>query len=841
MRKTFIFGALFLSMMCLPVIADAQSSMTDKQVLEYVKKGMASGKDQKEMARELAARGVDRAQAARVKKLYEAEQTKGRSATGNNVQQSRSRLSKDVQSLKNNRDYVDEEKIDEIVEPADAIKEEKKDFVIWKSADVQDPMSSWELPDLFEDDADVKLDTLEVYGRNLFRNNKNLTFAPNENIPTPKNYVLGPGDEVIVDVFGANQNTLRSEISPDGFINVEGLGPIFLSGKTVEAANDYLKKRLASIYSGLSDSDVATDIQLSLGQLRSVQITVVGDVENPGTYTMSSMSTVMHALFQTGGIVDPGTLRTIKLIRNGKQKSEIDIYDLLVHGTKSGDVRLEDGDVVLVEPYEKLVKVSGEVKRPMLFEMKEKETLKDLFVYAGGFNKSAYDQLATVVRQVGGKLEVYNIDATQFGSFVLENGDEIDVKPIEARFENRISVRGSVLIPGVYELNNNLNSVRKLVQKAGGLQPDAFVERAVIRRRNADKTLETIAVDLKGVVEGSKPDVPLQNNDEIFVYSIFDISDQGNLTIEGDVAMPGSFPYAANTTVQDLILQAGGLLRSASTVRVDVARIISDNESLVAQNVISTYYTFSIQDGFAVDGADKFVLEPYDVVVVRRSPSFVTNRTVQVTGEVNFPGLYNMSKREERVSDLIAKAGNVTDFAYVKGARLTRMMSEEEAEQYKSILSVVASEGDSVDNKKAEAAYAISFDMTDALKNPGGANDIVLRQGDVLDIPVYNNTVRIAGAVQMPTTITYRKGLSKRVLVDAAGGFAKRAYKHKAFIVYMNGRVSRLKRFTTIEPGCQVFIPRKEKKEGRLQEIMSVSTTAASLGMMGVSIANLLK
>lgn len=824
MKKSFVYSVILLSMLCASTEALAQSSMTDKQVLEYVKQGVSSGKSQKVIMQELVARGVDRAQAARVKKLYESQNAEVSTATSTaNADRSRS-ISVVSQ---------EEEPSEQMNETAAQSKEET---LKWRSSESVDPMALWKLNE--NELADE--DDLSVFGRNIFKN-KNLSFAPSENIPTPRNYVLGPGDEVIVDVFGANQSTLRSVISPDGYINVDVLGPIFLSGKSVEAANAYLKNRLSSIYGGLADEDAATDIQLSIGQIRSIQVTVVGDVETPGNYVVPSLSTVFHALFQTGGVKEPGTIRSIKLMRNGKQKSLVDVYDLLINGTRNNDVRLEEGDVILVEPYLKLVKVSGEVKRPMLFELKDGETLKDLFKFAGGFTKSAFSETATVVRQMSDKFEVFNVDASQFGTFVLQNGDEIEVKAIDARFENRIKIQGAVFIPGVYELSPNMNSVRKLVQKAGGLQPDAFVERGVIRRRNADKTLETIALDLKGIVDGAKPDVPLQNNDEVFVYSIFDINDRGTLTIEGEVSVPGTFPFAANTTVQDLILQAGGLLRSASAVRVDVARLISDNESLVAQNVISTYFTFSIQNGFAVDGADKFVLEPYDVVTVRRSPSFVANRTVSITGEVNFPGTYNMSKREERITDLLAKAGDITDFAYVKGARLMRRMTEEERMQYQAMSGVIANEGDTVQQVEMNNTYSVAFDLVDAIKNPGGENDLVLRQGDVLDIPVYNNTVRIDGAVQMPTTIRYRHGLNKRNLVNAAGGYAKRAYKHKAFIVYMNGRVSKLRRFTDIEPGAQIFVPKKEKKEGQLQNIMSISTTAASLGMMGVSIANLLK
>ena len=806
MRRTF-YSIVFLFLVLMPCTATAQSTMTDQQVLDYVKSGIASGKKQNDIVKELALKGVDRAQAARVKKLYEAQLGGKENAAA-------------VESaVAASREHVPNAGSAEDIDPL-------------MTQDVQKTANSGvTLPEASEG----------VYGRSVFRN-KNLSFAPSKNMPTPKNYILGPGDEVIVDIFGANQSTIRSVVSPEGYINVDILGPIYLSGKSIESANVFLKGKLAQIYEGLSGGEEKTDIQLSLGQVRSIQITIVGEVPNPGTFMVTSLSTVFHAMFQAGGVKEPGTVRAIKLVRNNKPIATIDIYDFLLNGSRKNDVRLEEGDVIIVEPYKSVVKVQGYVKRPMNYEMKEGETIADLLKYAGGFSKTAYSDNVSVVRQQGHDFVVTTVEASQYSSFFLKNGDEIEVRKMDARFENRIGISGAVFLPGVFELKPEVNSVRKLVNKAGGLLPEAFTQRAIIHRKHQDRSLETMPVNLEGVLNGSKPDVPLMNNDSLYIYSVYDINDQGVLTINGEVADPGIFPFAANTTVQDLILQAGGLLRSASVARVDVARLIVDNESLVAQKDISTYYTFSLNNGFAVDGADKFVLEPYDVVTVRRSPSYVSNRVVKVTGEVNFPGDYNMSRREERVSDIIAKAGNITDFAYIKGAQLLRKKTDAEKKQNDLMADAVEASNDSIlDKDEEEQRYLVSFDMADALKNPGGENDLVLVDGDELIVPVLNNTVKIDGAVQMPTTVSYKKGMKKSDLVNAAGGYAKRAYKRRSYIVYMNGRVSKLRRFTTIEPGSQVFIPKKDKKENQLQQIMSVSTTAASLGMMGVSIANLLK
>lgn len=826
MRKFLSFIVCLFVVMSVSTVADAQTKMTDKQVLEYVKKATKAGKNQKTIAQELALRGVDRAQAARVKKLYEEESLNGSSTSEVDSSSRRHTL---------NNKYKTTPRDEGLNE--DAI----GGLGYRRQGNAQTFVGENGYDETLEGYGFVKKDSIVVFGRNVF-NNKTLDFAPSSTLATPKNYILGPGDEVVVDIFGANQSTIRGEITPEGYINVDVLGPVFLSGKTIEAANAFLKSKLSSIYSGLSEDAGETNIQLGLGQIRTIQVSVVGDVKNPGTYNLSSLSTAFHAMFQAGGVVDPGTIRSIKVVRNGKVASTVDVYDLLVSGSRKNDIRLMEGDVIIVEPYKNIVKASGAVKRPMHFEMKDGETVADLLKYAGGFDKGAYVDNVSVIRQNGNDSIVSVIESSQFGSYNLQDGDEIVARQVEARFKNRIQIAGAVNVPGVFELNADVNSVRKLIAKAGGLQPEAFLERAIVHRMREDRSLEKLAVDLGGIMNGSKADVALQNNDSLYINSYFELNDYGTLTINGEVAAPGVFPFAENTTVQDLILQAGGLLRSASVARVDVARIVLDKESLVAQSDIATYYTFSLKDGFSLDGADSFVLEPYDVVTVRRSPSFVENKTVSVVGEVNFPGQYNLNKREERLVDLIKKAGDLTDFAYVKGARLFRHFTEEEVDQRKRAQEALIAAGDTTIVNDPEVTYLVSFDLEDAIKNPDGDNNLVLQAGDKLDIPVYSNTVRIDGAVQMPTSIAYRKGLNKSDLINAAGGYQKLAYKKRAFVIYMNGSVTKLGRFTKIEPGCQIYVPKKDKTPAEnLQKIMSISSSMASLAMMGVSIANLLK
>lgn len=799
---------LFLSIAFLAVAAIAQSTMSDQQVLNYVKEGMAAGKSQKVMMQELVARGVDRAQAQRVRRLYE-QQMGGGDAT-------------------------------ERVESAAAASREHTPN--GESAqEVDDLVNIESLEKTATDEIATPDAANSIWGHSILRSN-NLTFAPSANMPTPKNYTLGAGDEVIVDIYGVNQSTIRSTINPEGYIKIDVLGPVYLSGKTIAEANTYLKKRLSTIYNGLNKNDEEeTDIQLSLGQIRSIQITIMGEVPSPGTFMVSSLATAFYAMRRAGGVTNNGSVRAIKVIRNNRTIATIDIYDFLTTGSRKNDIRLEEGDIIMVEPYKQVVKLSGYVKRPMNFELKEGETLKELLKYAGGFNLSAYTGSLTVIRKNEREYEVRTVADTGYSTFKLQDGDEIEVNKMEARFENRIAIRGAVMMPGIYELGD-VKTVKQLIAKAGGLQPDAFTQRVMLHRELDDRSLETKGIDLEGIMRGSKTDVELRKNDELYIPSVFDLKDQGTLVIRGEVAAPDTFPFAANTTIKDLIIQAGGLLRSASVVRVDVDRMINDNESFYAKSDIAQHFTFNIKDGYVLDDAATFVLEPYDIVTVRRSPSYVTGKNISITGEVNFPGTYSMNKRQERVTDIITRAGDLTDFAYIRGAHIVRKMNNEERELAQTAIRAMVNNGDSL-VPIIRNEYMVSLDLEKALKNPGSEYDVVLREDDTLEIPVYNNTVRIAGAVQMQTTITYEKGLNKKKLVDAAGGYLKRAYKRKAFIVYMNGKVARLKDNTPIEPGCQIFIPIKEKKDGaaNIASIMSIATTASSIGMMAVSIANLLK
>ena len=782
LKKLFLLAAV----VCMTLTAVAQSTMTDIQVLEYVKSGIEQGKSQEVLIRELAARGVDRAQAERVRELYESQKTA---------------VAQEVSTSADDRSHTMANEVDIA-------------------------------PEAFREDTRGPL----VYGRDVFRN-KSLNFAPSENLATPKNYRLGPGDEVIIDIFGANQVTLRDKISPEGSINVDVLGPVYLSGMTIDEANKYLKRKLAGIYAGLNRSSAGTDIRLSLGQIRSIQVNILGDVNHAGTYVVSAFSTVFHALYLAGGVVEPGSLRNITVNRAGKVVGTVDVYDFLMNGTRESDIRLEEGDVIMVKPYECLVKIGGEVKRPMYFEMKDGETLQDLIDYAGGFAGGAYTDNVTVVRQNGRSYEVRTVDKADYKSFVMQNGDEVTVNQLNSFYENRLVINGAVYQPGTYEFGGDVKTVRQLVAKAGGVLPDAFLNRAVLHREHEDKTLEVISVNLGKVLSGAEPDIPLQKNDELYVTSVSDLRETGTMTINGMVTNPGTFPFARNTTVEDLIIMAGGLREGASLARVDISRRKRDASGLVQLDEVGELISVSLKDGFEDDGGEKFYLQPYDEVTVHRSPSYNIQTHVTLTGEANFPGNFTMTNRNERLSDLVKKAGGVTNYAYLQGARLYRNMSEEERAQITDILLYHAGDKAELDTSavmRMAQRYQVAVNLDKAIDNPGSAFDIELVEGDVLDIPVIHNTVRVMGEVMIPSVVSYEPRKNGSDYIAACGGLSPEAKRSKKYVIHMNGRSEKLKSGTKIMPGDQIIVPTKKRREGVADQtfgrIATMSTTVASLG-----------
>lgn len=791
-------------MACSPLLM-AQSSMTDQQVLEYVKQGMSEGKDQRQMATELARRGVTREQAERVKKLYEQEQGV-----------STSKMSGTEQNDLRLRQTVQEE----------------------NTANMFDGISQLDSLKLSE--------VNKVFGRNIF-NTRNLTFEPSVNLATPPNYRLGPGDEVIIDIWGTSQNTIRQQISPDGTINIEKIGPVNLSGMTVSEANEYLKRVLGKTYSGLDALDGTLEIRLTLGNARTIQINVMGEVIQPGTYALSSFSTVFHALYRAGGVNEIGSLRNVQVTRNGKTVAKVDVYDFIMKGKTQDDIRLQEGDVIIVPAYEALVQISGNVKRPMKFEMKKNETLATLIGYAGGFSADAYTRSLRVVRQNGEEYEINTVKEIDYSAYPMRNGDVVTAEAILNRFTNKLEVRGAVYRPGIYQLNGEINTVRALVNEAKGLMGDAFTNRAVLQREREDLTTEIISVDVRSIMAGTSPDIPLQKNDILYIPSIHDLEDRGDVAIFGEVAKPDSYSYSDNMTLEDLIIRAGGLRESASTVRVDVSRRIKDPKSTHSTDSIGQMFTFALKDGFVIDGEQGFTLQPYDQVFVRRSPGYQAQQNVQVTGEVIFGGTYAMTTTEERLSDLVKKAGGATPKAYLRGAKLIRVANDEEKKRMRDVINLMNRQfGEAMMDSlgiRVEDTFSVGIDLEKAMAQPGSEYDLVLREGDVLSVPKLNNTVKVNGAVMMPNTVGYLSDKNANYYLDQAGGYALNAKKSKKFVIYMNGQVARIKGRSKdkIEPGCEIIVPSKKNKRVNVGEILGYASSFGSLATMFATISNLIK
>lgn len=782
----------------------AYCQMSDEAVVKYALEGRQSGKSDQQIGKELLARGVTPEQVERLKQKYEDSRTSSGTVASDQVisgqRRERPRSSSDTLAV--------------------------------------------EIPPV-PDPAERGADSRAVFGRNVFRS-RALTFEPNENQATPENYRLGPGDEVIIDIWGENERSLREEISPEGNIMVEQVGPVYLNGLTIKEANAKLRGVFGQIYAGVSGDSPASEVRVTLGRLRTIQVNVMGEVEMPGTYRLSSFATVFHALYQAGGVTDIGTLRNIRVLRSGREVASVDIYKYLFHGDSKDDIRLEEGDIVLVPSYDLLVEVTGCVKRPMRYEMEAGEPLSQLLAYAGGFTGDAYGREVRVVRTMGREHELFSVDSVGYGTFALMDGDSVAVGRVLDRYANRIEVQGAVYRPGMYELGEGTHTVRELIGRAEGLREDAFRGRALLFRERDDLTPEIVAVDLEGVLSGRLTDISLRRNDVLVVSSVHDLEDRGGFTIGGEVARPGVYPYAAHTTVEDLIVQAGGLLDGASTVKVEVSRRLKDPKSTTPSNGVGKVYAFSLKEGLVVDGEAGFELAPFDVVEVRRSPGYQPQRQVVLDGEVVFTGNYTLIRKNERLSDLVKRAGGITDDAYVRGGRLIRRMNEEERAVRDAALRAAQQNrgADSVSLEKlmADDYYAVGIELDKALSNPGSDYDVVLREGDRLVVPEYVSTVKINGDVMYPNTTVYLKDKRVKYYIAQAGGYGARAKRNKAYIVYMNGRVARVKGRAKVEPGCKIIVPSKrDRKRMGIAEILGLTTSAASIGTMAASIANMTK
>lgn len=781
-KKIFFFLILVM-----PLCLSAQ--MSDSQVIEYVKTEHAKGVSQEAIGKALLQRGVSQTQLLKIKSQIEQQRQ-------SNTQMGKSDSGSVLRTAP--LDRTSKRQADRLASP-------HSDKTIY-----------WNM----DGDSIIIVDTLrnEIFGKNIF-NKKNLTFAPEMNIPTPTNYKLGAGDEVVIDIWGASQTTIRKTITPEGSINIENLGPIFLTGMTVEQANDFVKRKLSALYAGVEDEDGTSYISLTLGQIRTIQVNVMGEVVTPGTYTLSSLSSVFHALYLAGGINDIGSLRSVNLYRGGKRIASVDIYDYLLHGKSSDEIRLSDGDAIIVPAYQSLVSITGEVKRPMWYEMTKDEHVSDLINYAGGFTGKANTENISLSRKTGKYRQMYTLSPETISSFTLTDGDSISIRKGLERYENRVEVQGSVFFPGYYEIGGDIKTVKDLIKKAGGLKEDAFLDRAVLTREKDDLTFETLALNLNNLESSKFGDTPLRKNDILYIAANTIDEDLGDFTIAGMVANPGQYSFAENTTIKDLIVRAGGLLSSASTARVDVSRRVIDPASTTNATIIAETFSFSIQDGLIADGKDSFVLEPYDQVYVRKSPGFQEQRNVRIDGEVLFPGTYTLVEKEQRISEIVKLAGGLSNNAYAEGARLIRTMTDDERARQKQYLETLArgTLKDSISTASLETSieYTVGIELARAIQNPKSEYDIVLRENDRLIIPEFNNTIKINGAVMHPNTVLYKKGESLKYYIEQAGGYSDLAEKKRAYIVYMNGMTAKAKGSSKnlIKPGCEIIVPTKEQRE----------------------------
>lgn len=856
MKKYII---LFLFALLLPCYATAQSSMTDEQILKFVMKENAEGTSQAQIVTKLMQKGVTIEQIRRVKDKYERQaKNKGLgTVSSKDSEEDNGRQRKNNGKKGSSKNDDDEESPQYRIKDTREKKKSKSKEVVYDETNEDWLMMQDEL-NTFIPDTTAMLEKLlaekrkkKVFGRDIF-NNKDLTFEPNMNIATPQNYILGPGDAVYIDIYGASQKTIESTVSPDGEVTIEGFGPVQVSGLTVAQANARLRSTLGARYS-------SSKIKLTVGQTRSIMINVMGEVKNPGTYTLPAFATVFHALYMAGGTNDIGTMRNIKVYRNNRLVSVVDIYDYILNGKLTGNVRLADNDVISVGPYDCLVNITGKVKRPMYYEMKRNESVGTLLKYAGGFTGDAYKKSVRIVRKTGREYSVYNVDEFDMSAFHLADEDSVSVDSILPRFSNMVEVKGAVFRPGMYQVGGDINSVKTLIEHADGLREEAFTARAVMHRMKKDRTLEVVPVDVEGILDGTVPDIPIQNNDVLFIPTKQEMMEEQTITIHGEVQYPGIYRYADNETLEDFVLQAGGLKQTASTVKVDVSRRIVNPKALTTDSVIARTYTFALKDGFVIDGTPGFKLMPFDEVYVRKSPGYYKQQNVVVEGEVMFSGTYTLSKKNQRLSDLIKSAGGVNDRGYIAGARLERKVNESERARMEAVLKKAKEEAEQMEieaakeNKKIDLKdsekikkfeipefYSVGIELDKALANPGCDADIVLREGDKIIVPQYNGTVKINGAVMYPNTVGFQKGKKAKYYINQAGGFSEKAKKSQTYIVYMNGTIAKVSQNAKPKPGCEIVVPEKEINKMTIVEKMTIGTSVASIATMIATLANIL-
>ena len=802
------------------ITAMAYAQMSDDQVLNFIAAETKAGTSQSQIVTKLMQRGVTVEQARRLRNQYDKQiSERGLSGAADGA------VKMATDRMRGNSDGTTSQELNTAkVGTSGELCSDASEEVQMAENDVQATQ------DVAPTAAGKK-----VFGRDIF-SQANPSFQPNVNMAVPPTYILGPGDQVVIDIYGASQQTLIHTISPEGTITIPSYGPVYLSGLSVAAAKKKLKSTVGSRYQ-------SSNLQVSVANTRTIQVNIMGEVRVPGTYRLSAFANVFYALYRAGGTSSLGTLRNIKVYRDEEVVAVIDLYDYILNGRMTGNVNLQDNDIIQVGVYDRLVGITGSVRRPMFYEMREDETLETLIKYAGDFTGDANRKTVRLVRQAGERYQVYNIDESELKSFRLEDGDAVTVDGMINRFENMVEIKGAVFRPGLFRLDSNLTTVRGLIEAADGLTEDAFTSRAVLHRLKEDRSLLTIPVDIQGIMSGRVADIQLHNEDVLFIPTETELRTNRTFTITGEVMSPGTYEYADNTTIEDLIVMAGGLTDQASMGKVDVSRRIRDPKATQKSNKIAESFTFSLKDGLVIDGEQGFVLEPYDVVHVRRSPAYSTARNITVTGEVNYEGGFTLEGKDMRLSDAIAMAGGLTENAYLKGARLVRQLTDEEKVREQATMEAISElmrERDSIAWSKMNLGnnYVVGIDLEGALKRPGSDKDIILREGDRIFVPEYNGVVKVSGTVMFPNTVFFQAGKGCNKYIDMAGGYGNRARKSKVFIVYQNGTVGLASKGAKPEPGCEIVVPAKKKRESNFN-MAAWATSVASLATMTTAIVSM--
>lgn len=716
--------------------------------------------------------------------------------------------------------------------------ETKGDIAISRSQ-----MAESVLEDMKSNPEQAKYINKRIFGSDLFSNSK-MSFAPTQNMPTPKNYIVGPGDVLVIDVYGYAENTMKLTVSSEGNIRIPNVGPVMVNGLTIEAAQAKIKKQLTSIYSSISSGN--TQVAVTIGDVKSINVYITGNVTRPGTYTLSSLSTVYNALYACSGPTSSGSLRNIKVVRGGKEIAEIDLYTFLTKGNLSNNISLQDQDVIHVPSYDIRVSIDGAMKRPGVFEMKQGETLKDLISYAGGFTENAYQNRITVQRTTEREKSVADVSSELYGMFPLQTGDQFIVAEVLDRYSNRVKIYGGVFRPGPYALDSGM-TLMDLVKKADGLLEDAYLERATITRLRDDLTPELISFNVKDLLDG-KFNLLLRKEDEVTIGTMKDLEEKKTVSIYGQVLSPGTYPFYENMTVKDLIFLAKGFKEFAAIDKIELSRKVKDDNKLKENVEKNEIKTISVSRDLSAGGDGDIKLEPNDMISVRLKEGIESNRSMSLLGEVRSPGDYVITNKRERISDVMARAGGITSYAYVQGAFLIRKGSRSAAERMrdaKLIKKISETEGDPEIMKQLQSRTdLVGIDMENILKHPGGKEDIYVEDGDMIYVPKELQTITVNGKVQVPGMMTYQ-GRSARKAIRRSGGFGMNADKRHVYVAYANGEMQStghfafFKNYPKIKPGAHLYVPEKEEtsedRRARANFFTAILSTVVSCASVGVS------